>query len=279
MKKTNKNGILRGRVALITGASGGMGSACALNFANHGANLILTSRSRTALSAVAQRIRKIFPDCRILAIPTDVQNNRQVRMVVQRGIHEFGQIDYLLNFAGYNKNYPRLSETRPQADHIRTVEKIVDIDLLGTIRLILHVEPLMRKRKEGMILTMGNTSLLDKRAEDLFFQIGKVGNRQISEALASQHRKDGMHDIRVYFLAPGLVYNRSTYAGMSRRQWKKAKRQGWLSSLQHIAPLVLWLATGRLKRSSGATIRFDPRTAPAIFREVGERYVKFVPPQ
>jgi hypothetical protein len=115
--------------------------------------------------------------------------------------------------------------------------------------------------------------VIDRWENDLLFQIAKVGNKQMTEVIAEQHRADGAPGVRIYWVAPGNIRNPSTFEGMNPEQLKAADADGWLDSRLHVATLISSLLTGKLKRESGASIRIDSSTAPQLFAESGDLYI------
>ncbi len=85
-------------VVLITGASGGIGKASAIDFAKEGAKLVLVSRSKNKLDRVSEELQQYTNE--VMVIPTDVSNQDQVNEMVSQVINKFGKIDYLFNNAG-----------------------------------------------------------------------------------------------------------------------------------------------------------------------------------
>jgi len=85
-------------VVLITGASGGIGKASAIDFAKEGAKLVLISRSKDKLDRVSEELQQYTNE--VMVIPTDVSNQDQVNEMVSQVINKFGKIDYLFNNAG-----------------------------------------------------------------------------------------------------------------------------------------------------------------------------------
>jgi 3-oxoacyl-[acyl-carrier protein] reductase len=254
-----------------------MGGACGELLAARGAQVVLMARSREALSQLKAAIGTRHRGAIVHCVVGDTGLTTDAERAVAETLAQFGRIDYLLNFAGYSADYPLISPARPGAEQIGNLERIVNIDLLGTARLCFLVEPLLRKQQSGAILTIGNTPTLDGGPEDLLYQVAKAGNRQLTAGIASQHRSDGVRGIGCYFLAPHFVYNPSTYLGMSAEQRRLADRDGWLDSQLHVAPIVLWLLSGRLGIDSGAAVRLDARTAPQLFATVGVAYPQFSP--
>jgi NAD(P)-dependent dehydrogenase (short-subunit alcohol dehydrogenase family) len=263
---------LFGKVALITGGREGMGRAVAELLAEKGSSVVIVSRNKEELEKVAKEISEMVKNENVFAIAGDVSKIIDVENVVNETIKKFGKIDYLINFAGYNLDYGKISLMRPHPEAAGILRKIVDVDLLGTFNMICYVEPVMRKQNCGVIITVASTPVLDVWENDLLFQIAKVGNKQMTEVIARQHKVDGITGIKIYCIAPGNVFNRSTYESLTEEQRKAADEEGWLDSRMHIAKIVYWLITGKLKRESGSTIRIDASTVSNIFKEVGEEY-------
>ncbi len=115
---------LDGRVAVITGASSGLGAACALSFAAGGADLVLGARRAERLDATAEAARAI--QCRALTVPTDVTSPTDCERLVAGGLHEFGRVDILVNGAGVTSAVPALREEPGE------LGRVVDVNLIGS---------------------------------------------------------------------------------------------------------------------------------------------------
>ena len=268
---------LKGRVALITGGREGMGRATARYLAEKLANVVIVSRNETELEKTAEEISHATKNPNVTAIAGDVANTEDVRRVVESTLKAYGKIDYLFNFAGYNKDYGKISPARPTPEQISNLEKIIEVDLLGTARMVYYIEPIMRNQNFGSIITIASTPVLDTWENDLLYQTAKVGNMKMTEVIAKQHKFDKIDSVKIYCVAPGNIFNRSTYESMDAEQRRVADTEGWLDSEEHVAKVMYWLVTGKLKRKDGQIIRLDASTAPKIFKEAGEKYNKFIP--
>lgn len=268
---------LLGKIALITGGREGMGRATAEFLAEKSASVVIVSRNEEELKKSAEEISSYTKNPDVLPIAGDVGNNSDVEKIVQTILKKFGRIDYLLNFAGYNSNYGSISVMRPSSEAAKLFEKIVNVDLVGTFRMVNYVEPIMRKQNYGVIITVASTPVLDVWENDLLFQTAKVGNKQMTEVIANQHKIDGVTGVKIYCIAPGNIFNRSTYESMSEQQRKEADKEQWLHPKTHIAFLIYNLLTGKLQRESGSIIRMDVSTMPQLFSEVEEKYIPFTP--
>lgn len=268
------NRRLADKVALISGGSGGMGSACARHLAAQGAAVALVARQPAALTQAAERVRALGGGP-VLCCPGDVGCTEDARRAVEATLLRFGRIDFLLAFAGYSADYPLISAAQPEPEQIPNLERIINVDLLGSARLVFLIEPLLRAQRSGVIITLGNTPTLETQPTDLLYVVAKAGNKQLMEGLAAQHRALGLSGLRAYFLAPHFIYNRTTFEGMTPAQRTEADADGWLDSDLHVAPVVSWLLSGALRRDDGASIRLSPHSAPQLFAEVGASYPRF----
>jgi NAD(P)-dependent dehydrogenase (short-subunit alcohol dehydrogenase family) len=106
---TVPNFSLQGKVAIITGASGGVGRALSNGFAESGASLVLAARRLTPLQAVADEIG--VQGGKALAVPTDITDSVQVSKMVEMAMKEFGRLDILVNCAGGGPREPTLNIT------------------------------------------------------------------------------------------------------------------------------------------------------------------------
>ncbi len=261
-----------GKVALITGAGDGMGRACASLLAHLGTRVYMLSRSEPKLTDAALDIRSKSNNPHVFPIQADVSRAHDVSTALSQILSKEKGIDFLLCFAGYNSDYARISRDVPGPQALIDLEKIVSVDLIGTARFVFLVEPHMRASGQGVILSVGNGAMLESDPTDLTFQMAKIGLQQMTRVLAAQHRRDGFKNISTYCLAPGMVRNPTTFEGLDENQKAAAKKQGWLDSDLHIAPIVSWLLSGKLKRLSGQTISVNGQTAPDLFKEAGEPY-------
>jgi gluconate 5-dehydrogenase len=268
---------IEGRTALITGGRSGMGRACAQLLAEKGANVVIVSRDRKELEKVAKQISVESRNKNVFAISGDVSNGDDVKHIVDDTMKKFKRVDYLLNFAGYVENYGKISPMRPSPEALEFYRKIRSVDQDGTVMMTFYVEPIMRKQKSGVIITISSTPVLDFWENDLLFQIAKSANIQLTKTIASQLRVDGVEGVRIYNVAPGNIFNRSTYESLNEEQRRLADEEGWLDSYQHVAKVIYWIMTGKLKLQNGDVLRVDSVTAPKIFSEVGEKYEPFLP--
>jgi short-subunit dehydrogenase len=183
------------KVVLITGASGGIGKASAIDFAKEGAKLALVSRSKEKLEKVAQEIKQYTDE--VIVIPTDVSNQVEVNNMISEIINRFGTIDYLFNNAG--SSYVGGVE---KSDYVENVKKMFEVDYLGTVYVTKAVLPHMRNQGSGHIMNM--SSVVGRKAFPKFGGYSSIMHALsgFSDSLRQELRGTG---INVSIIHPALT--------------------------------------------------------------------------
>lgn len=186
---------LEDRSVIITGACGGIGSACAKLFAAHGAKLALVDCDGAKLSATAGEI-----DAEILPLALDVGSEDQMAQMASRTLERFGSIDTLIAAAGILRTAgePRTVVETPYEEW----RSIIDVNLTGTFLSNRAVLAAMLKRGTGDIVNISSTSGRQGRAFDAPYAASKFGIIGLSESLAEEVGRRG---IRVQTLLPDAV--------------------------------------------------------------------------
>ncbi|MCA9771757.1 MAG: SDR family NAD(P)-dependent oxidoreductase [Myxococcales bacterium] len=138
------------KVAILTGASAGIGEAAARSLAREGFTLVLAARRADKLEALAKEIEG--RGGRALAVPTDLASEEETRALVRRAMEAFGRIDLLVNNAGYGKAGPLELLTRDDA------RRQFEVNLFATLQLCAEVAPIMRAQGGGRILNVSSGS-------------------------------------------------------------------------------------------------------------------------
>lgn len=201
------NSVLTGKVALITGGSRGIGRAIALGFAQAGAQVVVASRKRAGVDAVAEEIRQAGGTA--LAIAAHVGDEEAIRSLVQSALGAFGQIDVLVNNAATNPHFGPVLEASPAQ-----WDKIMQVNLRGVFLLCQQVVPGMRGQGGGSIINMASIEGLQPSKGIGIYSVSKAGLIHFTRALAQEL---GPLGIRVNALAPGLVRT-----DFSAALWKNA---------------------------------------------------------
>lgn len=139
---------LTGRVAVVTGASSGLGAQFARALAYRGADVVLLARRKEKLEAVAEEIRAFGHTA--LPIPCDMTENAQVEAAVKKTIETFGKIDILINNAGTCEVVPTVELTPAQW------KKTMDINLEAVVFMTKYVAPYMMEKKYGRIINISS---------------------------------------------------------------------------------------------------------------------------
>lgn len=179
---------LEGKVALITGASEGIGAACAAELARAGARLSLTARSESGLRAAANE--------GTLLTPGDLTSAETRRAVVARTLDRFGTIDLLINNAGTGLYLPSWSTP---AEETRALWELNFFALLEMTQLVV---PHMRARRSGMIVNVSSIAGKVSLPWLTLYSSTKFAVGALTEGMRMELRRDG---IRTLLVCPGYV--------------------------------------------------------------------------
>jgi NAD(P)-dependent dehydrogenase (short-subunit alcohol dehydrogenase family) len=188
-------GALDGQVALIFGASSGIGRATAVAFAEAGAALTLAARRGSQLAELAAEIGT--QGHRALALPTDVSHRDQVDRAVATTVEKFGRIDVMVNAAGLNTQQRRISDLS-QGDW----DRVLAINLTGAFNTMQSVLPQMRAQGGGLLIQFSSVSGRWGDLSGAAYQASKHGIVGLCQATMIEERLNG---IRATAVLPGLV--------------------------------------------------------------------------
>jgi NAD(P)-dependent dehydrogenase (short-subunit alcohol dehydrogenase family) len=239
---------LDGRIAVITGASSGLGAACALSFAAAGADLVLGARRAGRLEATADAARAL--GCRALAVPTDVTSPAGCEHLVTAGWQEFGRIDVLVNGAGVASSVPALRE---EPEEFRGV---VEVNLLGSYWMAQACARVMRPGSSIVnISSVIATTTLD--APQAAYTASKAAIEAITRDLAQQWT--GPLGIRVNAVAPGFVMTELTANAQPyvNRVVGQRALAGRCAEAIEVAAAILFLASDAASYITGSSLPVD----------------------
>jgi len=188
---------LKGKNAIITGASKGIGNAIATRLAHEGINLVLAARTKSTLDEAVRTI-KAKSKVKIIAVPCDVARLDDLQKLVNVAMKELGGVDILINNAGVSSQYP--FEKQPLED----LERLVQTNYLGYVRLIRLVINHMIEKKSGAIINMVSGSTMVDPVPRTFVTYSslKVGLRAFLKGLFWELRD---HGIKITSILPGVV--------------------------------------------------------------------------
>jgi len=184
------------KIALITGASAGIGEACALKLAENGFDLIIAGRRKKNLENLANKIKNAYSK-EVLSIGLDVRNFEEVEKTINSLPEKWKNIDVLVNNAGLAVGVSPIEQ-----GIIDDWDRMIDTNVKGLLYVTRCVSPLMASRKKGLIVNI--SSIAGKEA----YPGGNVycGTKHAVEAITKGMRIDLLpHNIRVSSIAPGMV--------------------------------------------------------------------------
>lgn len=192
---------LRGKTALITGASRNLGKAIAVAFAREGATLLLNTRTnREELTAVATECEAL--GVRTLPILADVAQPEQVARMVEQGLEHLGKIDILVSNAAIRPHRP-LTEVSLDEWH-----QVMAVNLHATFYLCKAVVPAMMQQRTGSIIALGGLASMSGRPNTTAVTAAKTGLLGFIRALAAEL---GPYGIRANMVVPGSMATERRY--------------------------------------------------------------------
>jgi NAD(P)-dependent dehydrogenase (short-subunit alcohol dehydrogenase family) len=245
---------LEGKVALITGASRGIGRSIALAFAEAGAKSIVSSRNKRPpeLEKVAEQVRGMGGEA--IAIPAHVGKKEEVQKLVQGTLQAFGRIDVLVNNAGANPVLSSMVDLEEEA-----FDKVLEVNLKGAFLMSKVVAKEMIKQGGGRIINISSISGLRARADQTgAYCISKAALNMMTQVMA---RELAPHNILVNAIAPGSIkteFSRVNWTDPDRRAQRireiELKRFG---EPEEVVGLALFLAAEASSFVTGEIIRVD----------------------
>jgi NAD(P)-dependent dehydrogenase (short-subunit alcohol dehydrogenase family) len=186
--------ILKGRVTVVTGASSGIGEACALGYAKAGAKVVLAARRKERLDALVERIEADGGEA--LAVQTDVTSEADVANLFKQAVDRFGTVDILINNAGFADSTPIEDMTLEMWD------KMIATNLTSAFLCSREAFRIMKPQGHGRIINVGSISARVPRENSPAYTASKYGLDGLTHALAVDGRNS---NVAVSQFNPGIV--------------------------------------------------------------------------
>ncbi|GHO85004.1 SDR family oxidoreductase [Dictyobacter formicarum] len=224
---------LTGQVALVTGASSGLGRATAQALAQAGADIVLLARGANDLKQVGAEIESVGR--RALPLPGDLADEDYILNAVQRTISTFGHIDVLVNAAGFD--VPGAVTDLPTSDW----DYVVDVNLRAPFLLAKAVFPHMRQARHGTIINVSSVAGKRGWANAAAYCASKFGLTGLTQSLAAEGKA---HGIRACILYPGGMATNWGAWGANARQARPENTRPVTKALPstEVADLIVWMA-------------------------------------
>lgn len=230
--------MLKNKVVLITGATGGMGSAVVREFARTEAQLALTSQSPQKLERLVGELD--LPAERAFTVVADVTNESQVEDLGQVILSQFGHVDVLLNTVGGWSGGDRVEETS-----VGDWDHMLALNLRSAFLLSRMVIPYMRERGWGRIVHVGSKTGAEPRPKQVGYAVSKSGLITLTEVIAAELKGSG---ITANVVLPSIIDTLATRAAMP-----KANTDKWVPPEQ-IAATMRFLCSEAAGAINGAAI-------------------------
>jgi dihydroanticapsin dehydrogenase len=239
------SGLLAGRRALVTGATGGLGRAVALAFSREGARLALLARDQERLDALRAELGE-----EATTVPADVGSWSEVERAVGAAAGALGGLDAVVNAAAVDTSWKPVGELP-----VEEWDLAIAVNLSGTFYVcraaLRHLEP------GSSIVNFTSVAGVRAWAEDAAYNASKAGVELLTRTIAVEY---GPRGVRANCVAPGVID-----AGMTdlvvdaaeRRELVAKHPLGRLGLAEEVAEAVVWLASDRASFTTGATLTVD----------------------
>lgn len=241
--------MLSGKIALVTGASRGIGKETAITLASYGATVIVNyNGSKDKASEVVDIIKENGGEA--LAYGCNVSDYNAVETMMKDLIAQFGRIDILVNNAGITKD--GLLMKMSEADY----DAVLDINLKGTFNCIKHISRQMLKQKGGRIINLSSVVGVYGNAGQVNYSASKAGVIGITKSVAKEL---GSRGISVNAVAPGFIVTEMTDAMPEEAKKQVSDRIAMkkLGSTKDVAETVAFLASDKAAYITGQVICVD----------------------
>jgi NAD(P)-dependent dehydrogenase (short-subunit alcohol dehydrogenase family) len=242
---------LTGKVAIVTGASKGIGAAIAHGLAEFGARVVVSSRKQPAVEAVAQAITAAGGQAAALAAP--MGDPASIKNLVAQTVDRFSGLDIVVNNAAVNPVYGPLLQAPLEA-----FDKIMEVNVKGPFELARQARPIMAAHGGGSIINISSIGGLRPEPMLGFYSASKAALINLTQAMAQEWAAAG---IRVNAICPGLVRTKFSAAlwqdDMVLERFLRAVPLGRIAEPEDIVGLAIYLAGPASSYCTGAVFTVD----------------------
>ncbi len=249
MPSTDHPGRLSGKVAIVTGASRGIGREIALLFAKEGARMVLTARKPEALKALAEEIRALTRE-EPLVLALDVKDAEKVELLSDKTLDKYKRIDILVNNAGVTRDglFIRMSED--------DWDEVLDTNLKGTFLCMRAVSKVMMRQRSGRIINIASVIGLIGNAGQANYAASKAGIIALTKSAAKEL---GSRNVLINAIAPGFIETEMTQSlgEEIKNTVLKSIPVGFFGKPSDIAKAAVYLASDESSFITGQVITVD----------------------
>ena len=251
---------LKGQVALVGGASRGIGRAVALGLAREGCRVAICARGRERLEATADEIRS-ETGSEAIAVPCDMAQPDDIRRFVAATVEAFGRLDIVVNNAGGPPPGPF------EAHDDAAWQQALDHNLLSVVRTVREALPQLRAADGGRIINITSVAVKEPIPGLILSNAARLGVVGLAKTLSRELGPDG---ITVNNVCPGLTLTdrmRDLYGGRAKAEGRSLEELlgeegrriplGRLAQPEDVAALVVFLASEAARHITGTTIQVD----------------------
>ena len=186
---------LDNKVAIVTGASKGIGEAMARGLAEFGAKVVISSRKQESVDAVAESFQN--DGLEAIAIAANMGNVEEAQNLIDETVDAYGGVDIIINNAAANPVFGPIQDTEERA-----FDKILDVNLKGPFELCKKAYPILKQRGGGSIINISSIGGLTPEHGIGIYSVSKAGLINLTKAMAQDWGSD---NIRVNAICPGLI--------------------------------------------------------------------------
>ena len=242
---------LVGRVALVTGASKGIGLAIARGLAEAGAQVMISSRKIEAIESAAAQLAS--EDLAVSGTPCHMGDAEQIKAVVDSTVKQWGRLDIVVNNAATNPYYGPV-----QGANGDVFDKIMNVNVKGPFLLCKAAYPHLKKHGVGSIINISSVEGIRPDANLGLYGVSKTALITLTQVMAKEYGKDG---IRANVIAPGLVKTKFSQALWENEQLMKHVEHnlpsGRIAVPEEMAGLAVFLASDAASYCTGSVFVAD----------------------